>query len=565
MPIGWRRMWFRRSSGSVAFARLVGHFLRKMTRASALDLGVGPLLGLLAAPGMFGAVIMLEKYSALLNWVRGRLHDDLFVTSIPDKYLFLVVAMAVSGIVTVFKWDHILPDSQDYLNFAPLPISSWRILLANAAAILAAVLVLVLDVSAIPAVLFPLFVTAAARSDITVFLEFAATHLLCVGLAGVFSIASVFAVLGLASGILPRQAFRACSSYLRGGILLFWAALLFSAFDGPGLLRHLQRFPASPERYLPPLWYLALYQVMQHRATPLLLELAHYATTGLAVLLALTAATYLLSYRRRYASVLEGNTRRSRQVIFRVVLACLDAFAPRRPGLGRAGQRFVVRALLRSETHRLTIAMAVGFGWMAAFQDPAGAPFAMAYLLILGLRIAFELPADLPGNWIFRIILDPRCNHAAGVARRVIFSFLVPLVLAPSFAVACFQAGWSRAVVHILYVLALSATLVEVLLSGYRKLPLTCPMPGFRDNFLVLCLTQFLGFEIFTRGGAALETWMWPEPWRFALLPMAMVLAGRWNQGRLDEARREGELEEGLTFENAVVTAVQRLDLSDAS
>ncbi len=556
-------MRFPRSSGSAAFARLVRHFLQKMVAASAFDLGVGPLLGLLAAPGMFSAVIMLEKYSALLSWVRGRLRDDLYVTSIPDKYLFLVIAMAVSAVVTVLKWDQVLPDSQDYLNFAPLPVSPRRILLSNATAVLVAVVVLALDVSAIPALLFPFFVAAAARSGFGVFLEFAATHLLCVGLASIFSIASVFALLGLASGILPRQAFRACSSWLRGGILLIWTALLWSAFDGPVWLRHLQHVPGSPLRYLPPLWYLALYQVLQHRGTPLLLDLAHYATTGLAVVLMLTVVTYLLTYRRRYASVLEGNTRPSRQVVLRVVLAGLDAFAPRRPGLGRAGHRFVVRALMRSETHRLTIAVAIGFGWMAAFQDGSGAALAMAYFLMLGLRIAFELPADLPGNWVFRVILNPRRNQAPEVARGVMLSFLVPLALAPSFAVTCFQAGWIRAFVHTLYVLALSATLVEILLSGYRKLPLTCPMPGFRDNFLVLCLTYFLGFLIFTRGGAALETWMGLEPWRFVLLPIAMALAWLWNQQRLAEARREGELEEDLTFESAAAAAVQRLDLSD--
>jgi hypothetical protein len=565
MPIGWRRISFPQSLARAPLLRLGAHFLRKMAYASALDLGVGPLLGLLAAPGAFGAVIMLEKYSSLLSWVRGHLRDDLYVTSIPDKYLFLVVAMAVSGIVTVLKWDQILPDSQDYLNLAPLPIAPRRILLANAGAVMAAVMVVALDVSVIPAVLFPLFVVAAAGSSVAAFLKFAAVHLLCVGLASVFSIAFVFAVLGTASSVLPRAAFRACSSWLRGAILLALTALLFSAFDGPALLRHLQRVPGSPARFLPPLWYLALYQVLQHRATPLLLSLAHSAITGLAAVLALTAVAYLFSYKRRYAAVLEASNRPARQLVFRFVLVCLDAFAPRRPGLGRAGQRFVTRALLRSETHRLVIALAIGFGWMAAFQDAAGAELAMAYLLMLGLRIAFELPADVPANWIFRVILDPRRNDAPGVARRVMLSFLFPLVLVPCFAMACFQAGCARAFVNLFYVLALSATLIEFLLSGYRKLPLTCPVPGFRDNFLVLCLAQFLGFEIFTHGGAMLESWMAPQPWRLALLPAAMALAWRWNQSRLATAREEGELEEGLTFENAAAAALVRLDLTDAS
>jgi hypothetical protein len=117
-------------------------------------------------------------------------------------------------------------------------------------------------------------------------------------------------------------------------------------------------------------------------------------------------------------------------------------------------------------------------------------------------------------------------------------------------------------VLHAFFVACLSATLAELLISGYRKLPLTCPLPGFRDNFPMLCLIQFVAYEFFTRAGAALEGWMAPEPWRYGLLPAAMFAAWKWNQGRLAEARENGELEEGVTFENAVPGVVTSFDLS---
>jgi hypothetical protein len=188
-----------RSAAEGPFARLVRHFLHKLVRASEIDLGIGGLLAVLAAPGAFTAMLMLDKYSAFLNWYRGHLRDDLYVTSVPDKYLFLSVSMAVTGIVTVLKWDRILPDAQDYLNLGPLPVSHRRILLANAAAIVLAVLVVAVDVSAIPTFLFPMFVTAAGRSTFMEFLRFAGAHMLCVTLASVFSICSVFALLGTLS------------------------------------------------------------------------------------------------------------------------------------------------------------------------------------------------------------------------------------------------------------------------------------------------------------------------------------------------------------------------------
>ena len=97
-------------------------------------------------------------------------------------------------------------------------------------------------------------------------------------------------------------------------------------------------------------------------------------------------------------------------------------------------------------------------------------------------------------------------------------SFLTPLVLLPCFGDRMAGSrGRSYAIGHTLYVLALIGDVDRVALAGYRKVPLTCPMPGFRDNFLMLCLMQFVGFEVFTRAGDSLEQWMWAQPWRFAL------------------------------------------------
>jgi hypothetical protein len=204
--------------------------------------------------------------------------------------------------------------------------------------------------------------------------------------------------------------------------------------------------------------------------------------------------------------------RPSGQRVLRVVLWILDGFAPRRAGFPRAAHAFIVRALLRNETHRLAIAVAVGFGWMVAFQDATSASLSSAYLLLLGLRIAFELPRGRPGELGIRATLDPQQNEPAGVARRVMLSFLTPLVLAPCFALAAWQSGAIYGIGHTLYVLALSLTLIELFLAGYRKVPLTCPMPGFREHFLMVCLVQFVGFEVFTRVGDGLERWMWLAP-----------------------------------------------------
>ena len=559
------------------FGRLAGHFLGRIAHSqesasSEFEFGAGFLLGILSAPGSLYCFLLFQKYSSLLNFLRGGGRQNVYFASLPDKFFLISMAMSVTGIVTALKWDQLLPDSQDYLNLAPLPIQPRRFLLANAAAILIAVVVLALDVSAVPSVLFPVFAMTSVRATPAAFLQFGAAHAASVLLASLFAICGVFALLGTLSALLPRELFRACSPWIRGVLVVVLLMLLPIAFAGSAVILGLARHPDSLARFLPPMWYLGLCQNLQHHPVPGISPLAHTGIVAIPVVCGLMAITYAFSYRRRFAEVLEGGRRPAEQRLFALVLAVLDLFARRAPGFQRACHRFAVRALMRNEAHRMAIAVAVSLGWLLAAQDIAGAPLsspqlaaplAAAYILIFGLRVAFELPAGVPANWIFRAVLDPRENDSLPVARRLMFSFLTPLVVLPGFVYGLIVSGLAAAVLQTLFLLALSVCLIDLQLAGYRKVPLTCPMPGFRDNLLMLCLVQFLGYALFTRGGAALEAWMLEGPWRLLLLPAAMCGAWFWNRRRIADAREAGELEEGVTFENLPVRAVERLNLSD--
>jgi hypothetical protein len=575
----WMRWWRRPGN---AFPRLVEHFLARLVSGGQdangeFELGAGALLGLLAAPGAFTAFLMFDKYSSLLDspFFRGHMRQDYYATSTPDKYLFLSLAMAITGIVTVLKWDKILPDAQDYLNLAPLPVRPRRVLLANAAAIAFAVLVFALDVNGASTLLFPLIVTAAAHTPAAASLQFAAIHAFCLILASLFTFCAVFALLGILSALLPREVFRAVSSWVRGALLVAFLMLLPSGYAAPALLRKLALDPHSAVRWLPSFWFLGLYQVLQHRATPAMAQLARWALPGSAAAFGLMVVCYALSYRRRFAGVLETGRIRSVQRLFALPLAFLDLFAAGAGGFERAAHRFAVRALMRNEPHRLTISVAIGLGWLLAFQSatqtPPGAapgvpqlagPLIACYLLVLGVRVAFELPAGVPANWIFRALLDARRQETRPAARRIMLAWVTLGIVLPAAAIWWRLWGAGAAMVEAAYVLVLALCLIEILLSGYRKVPLTCPMPGFRDNFLMLCLLQFLGFELFTRGGAVLESWALEQPLRLLALPAAMTGAWYWNRRRLHDAREAGEVEEGVTFESFQRPAVERLNLS---
>ncbi len=514
--------------------------------------------------------------------MRGHLRQNLYVTSIPDKYEFIALAMAVTGIVTVLKWDKILPDSQDYLNLAPAAGAAAKYSAGERGGDCDCGDCLLGGCERAPRVVVPAVRVGRGRKPLRrASCSSPRRTAACVMLASLFTFCAVFALLGALGAVLPRQMFRTVSPWARGFFLVAFIMLLISGFAGTALIGEALLKPNSPLRYVPSLWFLGLYQSMQHVGPSRLAAMAPMALWGSAAAFFAMVAAYGLSYRRRFAASLESFRSPGEQRIFALMVAGLDLFAERTAGFPRACHRFVVRAILRNESHRLSIAVALGLGYFLAFQSasetltagakgrdllPEGpvlqAPLIAAYLLILGLRLAFDLPAGVPANWVFRSILDSRENETVGVARRVILSFLTPLVLLPSLALSVWRWGIVTGVVQTLYVLAVSLCLIEILIAGYRKVPLTCPTPGFRDNLLMLCLMLLLGFELFTRLGAATERWMFDEPWRFPLLPAAMLGGWWWNRRRIREAREAGELEEGLTFENIRRPVVERMDLS---
>src|SRR6202046_5265942 len=215
------RRWEERSQRP--FWRMVRLFIARIFRgggdsdAEGLDLGIGLVLTLLAMPGGFVSLLLLNKYGTFLQWLRGNTNVDPLLVSFPDEYFFIVLSMTVTGAVAVWRWDAIFPDRRDYMNLAHLPISTRTIFFANFVAVLFLVGLLALDVNAASCLLFPMVVTAA-QSQFLFFLKFAWVHAVGVVLASIFSFFAVFTLLGLLMALLPPRAFRRISSYVRGAV-----------------------------------------------------------------------------------------------------------------------------------------------------------------------------------------------------------------------------------------------------------------------------------------------------------------------------------------------------------
>ena len=279
------------------FGRLVELFVARIFRgggdtdAEGLDLGIGLVLTLLAMPGGFVSLLLLDKYGTFAQWLRGITNVDVLQAALPDEYFFIVLSMVVTGAVAVWRWDAIFPDRRDYINLVPLPISTRTIFFANLVAVLFLAGLVSVDVNAMSCVLFPA-VVAATQLKFLFFVKFAAIHTAGVLLSSIFSFFAIFSILGLLMALLPPAAFRRLSSYARGVVVVYLVTLLCTTAAVPNLLRHAKGPAPGWAFLLPSCWFLGLCQWMRGRANPAMIELAKLTLPVLGAVLAVAFCVY---------------------------------------------------------------------------------------------------------------------------------------------------------------------------------------------------------------------------------------------------------------------------------
>jgi hypothetical protein len=566
------------------FGRLVQLFVARIFRGGGdadtegIDLGVGLVLTLLALPGGFVSIFLFDKYGSLLQWLRGQTNVDTLLIAFPDEYFFIVLSMTVTGAIAVWRWDAIFPDRRDYMNLAHLPVATPTIFFANLLAVLFLVGLVALDVNAASCVLFPM-VVSASQGSLLFFLKFGAVHAIGVLLSSVFSFLAVFTILGLLMATLPPRLLRRVSAYARGVVVIYLVTLLCSSFVIPELLRRVKGPAPLWTWVFPSCWFVSLCQTLRERANPAMVELAKLCVPGIALLALFAFGAYAIGYRRhfvRIAEIAEGTSVMHAPLPWR--WSALDKLVLRTP-FQRGCFRFVGKTLLRSEAHRLVLTGVGGLALvlasqslMRAFEGMGSArqaamtsealsiPSTVSFLLIMGLRIVFEIPADLRSNWIFQLMLDSDHQECEPLARRVILFLILPWILVITFGAYINLEGPVVAVLHTALVGTWSFLLTNIVLVRFRKLPFTCSLPVFKQHSIVILISLCFGFLIYAGSTAEFESSALSQPIRMlSLLPVAGVA---WYIPRY-LGKNTIDLERKLIFEEGATRTMELLRLSE--
>jgi len=560
------------------FWRLAAHFGMKLFSGNGeggLELGAGTVLALLAAPGAFISIMLLDKYSGLLRFLRGNHNFDPYATSIPDQYFFLTFSMAITGIVTVLKWDNIFPDRRDYMNLAPLPIATRRIFLANVTAIVLIAVAFAVDVNAVSSLFFPMVVTME-EPKFAAYVQFARAHFAGVLLASLFVSFALFALIGALMVLLPDSVFRRISIYVRVMVVILLLGLLCSTFAVAPLLSTLHAGAPSFLRWLPPVWFLGLSRMILGKADAAMAQMGTIGLWAVIAVAVLAPLVYVLSYYRYFIRIPEtlDTTLRSRAPRILFPMRVMDLFVLR-SAYERATYRFAMKTLLRNDRHSLIFGGFAGLGiviasqtLLAAVNQEAGAvpsaalisvPFTLAYFLICGLRFVFDLPAELRANWVHRVILDREQPAPADAARKVILTFVLPWVFLVCVPLYVYYWGWMVGIALAAVLIAGCYLLADGLLRRFAKIPFACAYPAWKQSATVIVLFYVLGLWVFSSILPSLEHALLVKSVWYLWGLVLVLLAARFALRRLRDDDPRSRL---LIFDEVPDTPFELLNLS---
>lgn len=491
----------------------------------------------------------LAYYAASL-----RTPDVLDLLMWPHKLLFITLAMVGTAVVSLIVWDNVFPDRREAFVIGHLPIRTRTLVGARLTAVAALMGIVSLGAAAPSALLYGSVAGAYSPGGVlrSVIAHFAAT----MG-ASLFAFLLVLSVQGVSINVVPGRWLQRALVLLQfvfvvGSLeaLLFMYPIIQAVETAmtPGAAAY-----ASWMMWAPPAWFLALYEVMAGTSRPVG-HLAVPAVISLGVLLPLAFGVYAFTYRRLTRRAVEArDTERIGGAIGREPVAAWAAAALTRSAIAGAVCRFAVLTLLRSRKHRLLLTIFAGVGTTAAATGllvplsrhgrlasiltpesmlPIG--FILVFLLVVGLRTLYAIPAEPAANWTFKLSdAEDARKHLRGAGAAIVGVGVLPVVvlLAP---IHLFALGPWATIAHSAVLLAAGFLLSEIVLNKFRRVPFSAAYNAPTARVRLMWPFWLIGFSLFSFKLSLLEGALLGGPLPIGILLSALLLAGflvrRWRE-----------------------------------
>jgi hypothetical protein len=434
---------------------------------------------------MFGQVLF-QKY----RFFASRSTPEPYRLAVKADELWLVtLAMASIGLLAAVKWGSLFPGLVDYRALGSLPLRPRQIFASKLAALLLVTTAAIVTLDTLPAVMFPLVAGGPWVFEPSLAGRIRA-HATASIAGSYFSFFAILAIQGVLLNLLRPRAFGRVSGTVQGFAVAAMLVLMILSFSvGPPQMKAIEASPAA--LWFPPLWFVGLYQTSMGDPDPAMHALSRRAIAGLEIAAAVALLSYVVSYRRHRAWMVEGAAGPSRDRRWTGALLDRVIESPRQ----QAVIVFLWKTLLRSTHHRMilmgyagiTVAIIaaglMGIGAMWNSERALTACFVWVHgitllFLLVGLRHLFSIPTELRANWMFQITeAEGRDEWLDAVDRFVLWAGVGLVLLLP----LPFEAkviGW-RALGALALFATIGLLLYEWMFQEWRKLPFTCShLPG---------------------------------------------------------------------------------------
>jgi putative ABC transport system permease protein len=543
------------------------------------------LIAFLAMPGFLAPVFSASagvpwKPAETWGWdlIARRLGTDVLrLHALSDKGLYLAASMTATGLLAALIWNSLLTDRKDAMVLGPLPVSARTVVLARLIAVGAFFVGVSVAMHLLSSVSFGLGLSVRNTFGFTI--DSIVAHFVASFAASLFVLLSVTGVQGLALSVLGPRTFVRVSPLLQVGlvgVILTLLALLPSFMD---VLRATSRDGgfsslSAAATWLPPLWYLGLYETWLGGADEATRALGHTGVLALGIATGVTLVGYAVSGRRVMRSALDLSGRPTRGPW----LGAMIIHALTRDSSVRALAQFTVCSLLRLERQRFILASALGAGvawglpgWLALGRgdavDPTASVIAISYSVLVfvlgGARIAMAVPADLNAAWVFEHTTAP-APAARHAAERLMLSLGVVTIALVSAVAAWALWGWSVGLTHFGMTLAVGGLLTQTLLWRFPGIPCALPWSAGAARIRTRWPLYLLGFAACTSGMAAIETAAATRP-HVAILAITYIAAVAWGVRHVSLQRAERDRrrrEETVDFTGTDVRSTGDAELS---
>lgn len=518
----------------------------------------------LVGPSLFFPAQYMAKYPYLRRYFPAKVEPALW----NDRMLFILLSAGAIGVIAVVLWDTLFPARRDAFVLTPLPVRLPVQMIGRLGALIGLCLAFVIALNAVPALTFS-FVSAAEFATIP---RWMVAHLAATTAADAFVFFTITSLQGLVILAFGRRAAARLGSLVQAAAVL--GLLLTLLFVEP--IRDFTRTAlvqgdaaAAALRFSPIAWFLALYEFIAGTTRPAVPRLAGFALLAAVVPLSITIAVYAFGYARLLARAVEMPRARARAYLRRGVAHVLKLVLIRRAE-ERAVASFLLRAIARSGRHSMLMSIYIGAGLAligtALLPHPTrvgilATPLILSAALAVGVRMLMTIPAELGARWVYQTCSLSIRRVDAAVHKAMLLLVLPPVLLLAGASAAML---WGRHIAfqHTVFSAALTLLLCELLLLGYRGVPLTRPYVPGRSRFHMLWPLYLSAFLTYTYSMAWFESdfaggdGVWNAATFFTCVAAVLWMVRKYRIRQLDELPFEADVPDDETFKGFNLTEI---------